>query len=112
MTDSFQHWVLREIREILDRSAHTPPLLLWCDPDRSWLDLLREAAKADGFDLWAPLGWPGRLARVAGARSVLLVATRPQGRVAAVRARFDQLVQTVRAGGGRGLGEEPVAGSA
>ena len=31
-----------------------PPLLLWCDPDRSWLDLLHEAAKADGFELWAP----------------------------------------------------------
>jgi len=55
MTDSFQRWVVREVREILDRSSQTPPLLLWCDPDRSWLDLLREAAKADGFDLWAPL---------------------------------------------------------
>ncbi len=55
MTDSFQYWVVREVREILDRSAQVPPLLLWCDPDRSWLDLLREASKADGFDLWAPL---------------------------------------------------------
>jgi len=42
MTDSFQHWVVREAREILDRSAQLPPLLLWCDPDRSWLELLRE----------------------------------------------------------------------
>jgi len=45
MSDSFQHWVVREVREILDRSAQMPPLLLWCDPDRSWLDLLREASK-------------------------------------------------------------------
>jgi hypothetical protein len=54
MTDSFRDWIVREIRRVLGLQSATPPLLLWCDPDRSWLDLLREAAKADGFDLWAP----------------------------------------------------------
>ena len=54
MNDSFQAWLVREIREVLDHHASPPPLLLWCDPDRAWLDLLREAAQADGFELWAP----------------------------------------------------------
>jgi hypothetical protein len=55
MTDSFQNWVVREVREILNRSAQTPPLFLWCDPDRAWLDLLRECSRSDGFELWAPV---------------------------------------------------------
>jgi hypothetical protein len=49
--DSFCDWLCLAIREVLGHQSATPPLLLWCDPDRSWLDLLREAAKADGFDL-------------------------------------------------------------
>jgi hypothetical protein len=55
MTDAFQHWVVREIREVLGDHPSPPPLLVWCDPDRSWLALVREAAKADGIELWAPL---------------------------------------------------------
>lgn len=55
MSDSFQSWLSLRIGELLGRQTAVPPLLLWCDPDRSWLDLLREASKADGFDLWAPL---------------------------------------------------------
>jgi hypothetical protein len=58
MNTSFQSWLTLRVREVLGRKSGAPPLLLWCDPDRSWLDLLREAAKADGFDLWAPL--PGQ----------------------------------------------------
>lgn len=51
---SFRDWLCNAIREVLGHPSPTPPLLVWCDPDRSWLDLLREAARADGFDLWAP----------------------------------------------------------
>ncbi len=61
MTDSFQHWLCREIRDVLDHHSPTPPLLLWCDQDRSWLELLRAAAKADGFELWAPEQGPKAL---------------------------------------------------
>jgi len=38
---------------VLVHQSPVPPLLLWCDPDREWLALLRTAASADGFDLWA-----------------------------------------------------------
>ena len=38
---------------MLDRTG-PPSLLLWCDPYREWLDLLRAASEADGFELWAP----------------------------------------------------------
>ena len=64
------------IRGVLGHQSPTPPLLLWCDPDRSWLELLREASKADGFELWVPPAGQEDLARVAGARSVLFVAPR------------------------------------
>ncbi len=50
---SFRSWLIAEIREVLDRESSVPPLLLWLDPGRQWLDLLRAAAEADGFELWA-----------------------------------------------------------
>ena len=53
--NSFRDWLCLAVRGVLGHQSVMPPLLLWCDPDRSWLDLLREASKADGFDLWAPL---------------------------------------------------------
>ncbi len=52
-SDSLQSWLVREVREVLDRSGAMPPLLLWCDPQREWLDLLRAASEHDGFELWA-----------------------------------------------------------
>ncbi len=54
MSSSFQSWLTTQVRDVLGRQATPPPFLLWCDPDRSWLDLLRAAAKASGFELWAP----------------------------------------------------------
>lgn len=53
--DSFQNWLCLAVRDVLGHPSAPPPLLLWCDPDRSWLDLLRQAAEVDGFELWAPL---------------------------------------------------------
>jgi hypothetical protein len=52
---SFRDWLCREIREVLSRQNGIPPLMIWCDPDGSWLDLLRECAQADGFNLLAPV---------------------------------------------------------
>jgi hypothetical protein len=52
---SFRNWLCLAIHEVLDHRSSPPPFLLWCDPDRSWLDLLRGAADADGFELWAPV---------------------------------------------------------
>src|SRR4051812_45273978 len=52
--NSFRDWLCREIRAVLGRSGKPPPFVVWCDPDRSWLDLLRESAAADGFELWGP----------------------------------------------------------
>jgi hypothetical protein len=52
--DSFRDWLTREVRDVLRRQAGTPPLLVWCDPDHAWLDLLHAASRADGFELWAP----------------------------------------------------------
>jgi len=50
---SFHEWLLTEIEGVLGRKATVPPLLLWCDSSRQWLDLLRTAAGTDGFELWA-----------------------------------------------------------
>lgn len=52
--NSFRDWLCREVRDVLGRNASPPPLLIWCDPDHAWLDLLRVAAEFDGFELWAP----------------------------------------------------------
>ena len=54
MTDSFQNWVIRNVQEVLQRQPAAPAVLLWCDPDRSWLDLLQMASTAAPFELWAP----------------------------------------------------------
>lgn len=51
--DNFRCWLIGEIREILDRKTAVLPLLLWLDPDQQWLDLLRTAAPAGDFELWA-----------------------------------------------------------
>ena len=51
---SFRDWLCLAIREVLSHQSPAPPLLLWCDPDRSWLELLREASLAEVFELWVP----------------------------------------------------------
>ena len=54
MSDSFRDWLAREIREVLVRPGGAPALLVWCDPERQWRDLLWACADAEGFELWAP----------------------------------------------------------
>ena len=50
---TFREWMIDQITAVLDRQSSIPPLLLWCDPDREWLELLRAVAAPAGFDLWA-----------------------------------------------------------
>src|SRR5437879_6368803 len=50
---SFHEWLGAEIDGILGRQSPVPPLFIWCDPGRQWLDLLLSAAAVDGFELWA-----------------------------------------------------------
>lgn len=51
--DSLREWLRTEVRTILDRKASSPPLVLWCDPERAWRDLLRAAAEGGTFELWS-----------------------------------------------------------
>lgn len=46
-------WLRGEVRAVLDRKTATPPFLVWCDPDRSWRELLVAAAEGGSFELWA-----------------------------------------------------------
>jgi len=46
-------WLRAEILSILGRKSAPPPLVLWCDPDREWRELLLAAAEGDVFELWA-----------------------------------------------------------
>lgn len=51
--DSFRNWLRQEILQVLSRKMARPPLLIWCDPERVWKDLLEAAAEGDAFELWA-----------------------------------------------------------
>jgi hypothetical protein len=51
--DSFRSWLRQEIQQILKRKSAQPPLLIWCDPDRVWRELLQAAAEGSAFELWA-----------------------------------------------------------
>lgn len=50
---SFREWLRAEIASILGRKVTPAPLLLWCDADRVWRDLLVAAAEGGAFELWA-----------------------------------------------------------
>jgi len=51
--DSFETWLTDQIMSILERDVQNHPLLICCDPDREWLELLRTASTPDVFELWA-----------------------------------------------------------
>lgn len=53
ISNSFRHWLRHEIQQILNRPTARPPLLVWCDPERIWPELLRAAAESSTFELWA-----------------------------------------------------------
>jgi len=52
MSDTFESWLIQEVNDVLRQPG--APMLLWCDPQGSWLDLLRRAAHSGSFELWAP----------------------------------------------------------
>lgn len=49
---TLRQWLRGEVASILDRKVSPPPLLLWCDPDRAWRDLLLAACEGGYFELW------------------------------------------------------------
>lgn len=51
-TETLRSWLQNEIQGVLDRKVTLAPLLLWCDPDHAWRDLLRAVADAGDFELW------------------------------------------------------------
>jgi len=51
---SFREWLVNEIETVLGQQTSPPPLLIWCDPQGEWLNLLRDAGTSAGFELWAP----------------------------------------------------------
>ena len=50
---TFRGWLRAEISAILERKTSVPPLVLWCDPDLDWRELLVAAAERGAFELWA-----------------------------------------------------------
>lgn len=50
--DTFKHWLTLEINEVLRQPGS--PLLVWCDPELAWLELLQRASESGAFELWAP----------------------------------------------------------
>ncbi|MFO0579209.1 MAG: PglZ domain-containing protein [Polyangia bacterium] len=54
MSDSFQDYLIGQITNHLSAKTTPPPFVVFCDPDREWLELLRMASEHAGFELWAP----------------------------------------------------------
>ena len=91
--NSFRDWVCHAVRRILGHQSPPPPLLLWCDPDRSWLDPAAQAAKADNFDLWRR----SRARQTCTNCSCVIGSIHRRAlrsRVVPLHTQFDQLVQT------------------
>src|SRR5208337_291471 len=49
---SLRRWLRNEVLAIVSRKVTPLPLILWCDPERSWRDLLHAAAEGGTFELW------------------------------------------------------------
>jgi hypothetical protein len=52
-TDTLRLWLRNEVATVLKGKVMPPPLVLWCDPEGAWRDLLRAAAEGGAFELWA-----------------------------------------------------------
>ena len=50
---TLRDWLRNEVATVLKRRVAPPPLVLWCDPEGAWRDLLRAAADGGAFELWA-----------------------------------------------------------
>jgi hypothetical protein len=51
--NTLRSWIRNEVSAVLRRKVTPPPLVLWCDPESAWRDLLRAAADGGAFELWA-----------------------------------------------------------
>src|SRR5690606_23385422 len=51
--NSLRVWIRNEVIAVLRRKVSPPPLVLWCDPDSVWRELLKAAAEGGTFELWA-----------------------------------------------------------
>jgi hypothetical protein len=51
---SLRTWLISQIKAALPVKVKPPPFMVWYDPDREWIDLLRLAAEPAGVELWAP----------------------------------------------------------
>ncbi len=51
---SLKTWLIAQIKAALPAKGKPPPFMVWYDPDREWIDLLRLAAEPAGVELWAP----------------------------------------------------------
>ena len=52
-TETLRQWLRNEITAVVKRKISPPPLVLWCDPEGAWRDLLRAAAEGGAFELWS-----------------------------------------------------------
>jgi len=50
---TLRSWLRAEIAGVLSRKVTPPPLVIWCDPERAWRELLRAAAEGGAFELWS-----------------------------------------------------------
>ena len=51
---SLRAWLIGQIKAALPTKVKPPAFMVWYDPDREWIDLLRLAAEPAGVELWAP----------------------------------------------------------
>jgi hypothetical protein len=52
-SDSLRVWLRNEITSILGRKSVPPSMVIWCDPERHWRNLLKAAAQDGTFELWS-----------------------------------------------------------
>jgi len=50
--DSLHKWLADRIQQSFRRNGPALPLVIWCDPEREWKQLLRLTAASALFDLW------------------------------------------------------------
>lgn len=53
MDRTLRAWLREELVAVLNRRVTPPPLVIWCDPQNAWKELLRAAAEAGAFELWS-----------------------------------------------------------
>lgn len=51
-SETLRTWIRNEIASVLNRKVTPPPLILWCDPDRAWRDILTAASEEGHFEIW------------------------------------------------------------